>query len=321
MSPREDSRKSERIAEVAALARRRLAADQRDAAEAFLHRVYANVAAEDLLERRVEDLYGAGVALWQFGRTRSAGQAKIRVYTPRLAEHGWASLHTVIEIVNDDMPFLVDSVTTELNRRDLAVHLVIHPVVKIARDHTGTAKGLAPDGQPESFMHIEIDAQSDAETLAGIQSGIAAVLADVRAAVADWRAMVDRLQAVIAALDQQPPPVPAAEVAKERNFLKWIAANNFSFLGFREYEFAGEGGEARANVVPRQGLGLARDDGFVIFDGLRNLAALPPDVQVFVREPRLLKIAKANRRSTVHRPALLDTIGIKKFGAKGEVIG
>ncbi|MFX8786199.1 hypothetical protein ABTM90_20465, partial [Acinetobacter baumannii] len=80
------------------------------------------------------------------------------VYNPRLAEHGWASTHTVVEIVNDDMPFLVDSITAELNRRDISVHLVVHPVLRVARDQAGALAGLAEDGQRESWMHIEIDA-------------------------------------------------------------------------------------------------------------------------------------------------------------------
>ena len=73
--------------------------------------------------------------------------------------------------------------------------------------------------------------------------------------------------------------------------------------------------------MPGKGLGLCRDDSFVIFDGLRNLGAMPPEVQEFVRAPRLMKIAKANRRSTVHRTAYLDAVGIKRFDAQGRVIG
>src|SRR5690242_6904947 len=167
MSARTDSRKEDLIDRIVALARSRLG-DKAKPAETFLRAYYANVSAEDLIGSSVEDLYGAAIALWQFGRTRKPGQAKVRVYTPRLAEHGWSSTHSVVEIVNDDMPFLVDSVSAELNRRELTVHLVIHPILKVTRDAKGAVKESAAgakDALAESYMHIEIDQQGSAELL------------------------------------------------------------------------------------------------------------------------------------------------------------
>ncbi|MGQ0663063.1 MAG: NAD-glutamate dehydrogenase [Pseudomonadota bacterium] len=321
MSPSDTARKGEIVEEVAGLARRRLGPDERAAAEGFLRRFYANVALDDLAARPAEDLYGAALALWRFARRRAPGQPLVRVYNPLVAEHGWASRHTVVEIVNDDMPFLVDSVTAELNRRDLAVHLVIHPVMRVKRAQAGELSGLAEDGRPESFMHIEIDEQGAGEALAEIGRGIESVLADVRVAVADWRPMRKRLDDIIAELDAKPPPVPAEEIAAARGFLAWISGENFTLLGCREYNFGGADGEARANIVTGRGLGLCRDDGFVIFDGLRNLGALPPDVQDFVRRPQLLRVTKANRRSSVHRRVYLDAVGVKTFDAAGRVSG
>jgi glutamate dehydrogenase len=324
MSARSETRRDELIDRIVALARARLGA-KAGPAEAFVQRFYANVAAEDMAASPIEDLYGAAIALWQFGRTRTPGQTKVRVYTPRLAEHGWTSTHSVVEIVNDDMPFLVDSVIAELNRRELSVHLVIHPIVRVARDSKGVAKGLAADGDkdaaPESFMHVEIDQQGSPELLTDIERGIEAALADVRVAVADWKPMLARATAVTRELVDSPPPVPEAELRTAREFLSWMVDNHFTFLGYREYEFTGEGDSARTAVIPGSGLGLARDDSFVIFEGLRNLAALPPDVRDFVRQPRLMMITKANRRSTVHRPVHLDVIGIKQFDKAGKVLG
>ena len=174
MSARSETRRDELIDRVVALARSRLGAKAGPAA-AFVQRFYANVAVEDLVTSAVDDLYGAAIALWQFGRTRAPGQAKVRVYTPRLAEHGWSSTHSVVEIVNDDMPFLVDSVIAELNRRELSVHLVIHPIVRVTRDSKGVATGLAAgddkNAVPESFMHVEIDQQGSSELLTEIERG------------------------------------------------------------------------------------------------------------------------------------------------------
>ncbi len=322
MSARTEARKAETIDSLAQLAASRLDADagaQSQAAD-FLRRFYANVAPEDIAERGLDDLYGAGLALWQFGRQRAAGTTKVRVYNPRLAEHGWASTHTVVEIVNDDMPFLVDSITAELNRRDISVHLVIHPVLRVARDQAGALGGLAEDGQRESWMHIEIDAQGDDPACAAVQTALAAVLADVRVCVDDWRAIQACCDQTVAELTQSPPPRPEGEVASTRDFLSWLATDNFTFLGYRESRYLGEGASFRHEVVPESGLGLLRSPDFVVFDVLRNVTVLPR-LEQFVRAPELLRIAKANRRSTVHRSAYLDAIGIKQYDAEGRVVG
>ena len=325
MATRDKGRKAEIVEKIAGLAASRLKGDAAATVGAFLRRLYANVAVEDLTERPLDDLYGAGVALWQFARTRPAGKAQVRVYTPKRAEHGWASRHSVVEIVNDDMPFLVDSIAAEINRRDFNVHLVIHPVVRVQRDAKGNLKGLAEDGAKdaiaESLMHVELDEVTDPAALAGLQQGLESVLEAVRVSVADWRPVLERGRQVIAELDKNPPPLPAEEVKTARDFLTWMLENHFTFLGYREYEFSGEGANAKSGLVPGKGLGLCRDDSFIIFDGLRNLGAMPPEVQEFVRAPRLMKIAKANRRSPVHRSAYLDAISIKKFGPKGQVTG
>ena len=324
MSKRDEARKTEILDKLAAMARQRVQAGaavaNADTAEAFIRRFYANVDIDDLAERAPDDLYGSAIALWAFGRARPAGTAKVRVYSPRLAEHGWASTHTVVEIVNDDMPFLVDSITAEINRRDLSVHLVIHPVVPVVRDASGAATALADGGGRESFMHIEIDAQGDQAQLDSIRAGVEGVLADVRACVADWRQMLARVNEVIEGLDKNPPPRPVEEIRSTHDFLTWVAANNFTFLGYREYAYEGEGETFRSVVDNSRGLGLARNPDFVVFDVLRRIAELPA-LQHFVRAPDVLRVAKANRRSTVHRSAYLDAIGIKVYAADGAVVG
>src|SRR5688572_6522961 len=163
-------------------------------AEQFERLYYAEVDPEELTARAAKDLSGAAAAELEFGRRFSSGTPRIRVYNPVPAQHGWHSTHTVVEIVNDDMPFLVDSVTMEVNRQGLTVHLVIHPVLRVRRDDKGEllsveAANASSEGRLESFMHVEVDRQTDPAKLAELEAGVAKVLADVRAAVEDWRAM------------------------------------------------------------------------------------------------------------------------------------
>jgi len=115
--------------------------------------------------------------------------------------------------------------------------------------------------------------------------------------------------------------LPVEEIAEARDFLLWLNDDNFTFLGYRQYRFEGEGDDATLAVVPATGLGVLRDDDVRVFDGLRNFATLPPDAQQFLRQPRLLMVTKSNRRSTVHRPTLMDSIFIKAFDETGTVIG
>ncbi len=271
------------------------------------------------------------MGLWNFFQQRAPEEPKIRVFNPNPAEHGWRSTHTVVEISNDDMPFLVDSVTAELNRQDLTVHLVIHPVLKLRRDAAGRRlELLAPDAATgeeataaatESLMHIQINEQSAPERLAEIQEGIARVLADVRIAVQDWRAIHAKVAEVLRELESAPPPLPREEIEETREFLLWISDDHFTFLGYREYDFAGEGEIATLHIRPGSGLGILREDAYSVFDGLRNFDKLPPEVRQFILEPRLLLITKSNRRTTVHRAVHMDTVGIKRFDAEGRVTG
>jgi predicted DNA-binding protein (UPF0251 family) len=149
---------------------------------------YAEVDPEELAARAPRDLKGAAAAHLEFGRRFTRGKPKIRAYNPLPAQHGWHSTHTVIEIVNDDMPFLVDSVAMEVNRQGLTLHLVVHPVLRTVRNRAGElVSAAAPvdssQGELESFMHVEVDRQTDPAMLAELEAGIARILADVRARV------------------------------------------------------------------------------------------------------------------------------------------
>ena len=176
-------------------------------AEAFVRHYYRAVPPADLVDRDPLDLYGAALAHLRFGEHRQPGQAKVRVYNPQIEQHGWQSTHTIVEVVTDDMPFLVDSVSMALNRLGLLIHLTIHPVIPVRRDAEGMleavlepANGDGGETTFESFMHVEIHRQSDAERLESIRAELERALGDVRAAVEDWKPMLGKIEAAIADL-------------------------------------------------------------------------------------------------------------------------
>ena len=313
---------SERLQEVVALVDAKVAAPERATIEDLVRRYYGQVDPDELAERRTEDLYGAAMSHWNFARKRDSGRAKVRVFNPTIEEHGWQSTHTIIEIVNDDMPFLVDSVTMEANRHGLTLHLIMHPLLAVVRDGSGTLTGLAPetkDARHESFIHVEVDRITDPARLDALAADVGRVLSDVRMAVDDWKKMQDRMRAIVGDLDARPPPLPPEELAEGKAFLSWLADDHFTLLGYRCHDLVTVDGADALRIVPGSSLGILRETGGR--DVAASFAALPPEQRSFARLPELLIMTKANSRSTVHRPGYLDYVGIKRFDAKGQVCG
>ncbi|MEJ8825358.1 NAD-glutamate dehydrogenase [Variovorax humicola] len=313
----------ERLDEVLQLIRSKVAVDQSGLLIAFAQQYYGQVDPEDLAERQVADLYGAALSHWSFARKREPGRARLRVFNPTIREHGWQSTHTIIEIVNDDMPFLVDSVTMEVNRHGLTLHLIVHPIVTVARDAEGTLQGLAadaslPDARRESFIHAEVDRVADAGKLEALAADLTRVLGDVRLAVTDWKNIQGRVLAIVDGLEAHAPPLPPQELAEGVAFLRWLADDHFTFLGHRSHELVTVDGQDALKIVPDSGLGILRA---MTKDPSAAFAALPPEVRAYARRPDLLVISKSNSRSTVHRPGYLDYIGVKRFDAQGQVCG
>jgi glutamate dehydrogenase len=322
------------IEEVVALARRKVGSDVVAQAETFIRSFFDGVLPRDLEASDAADLYGAAMASWNLARRRDAGVPKVRVYTPDLEQHGWTSSHTVVEVVTDDMPFLVDSVTMELSRRDLGIHLVVYPMMDVRRDQQGSLIEVLPNGHAagdqahspadehresgEVFLHVQIDRQTQPEVLEGIRQGLLDVLADVRAAVEDWPAMREQLHRVLEELDAQPQPVDDDRVAEVRSFLAWLDDGHFTFLGFRTYDLEARAGDDDVIVaLPETGLGLLRSAPASV----KHLADQPPKVRALARDKVLLNLTKANSKSTVHRPSYLDYVGIKRFDENGEAVG
>jgi glutamate dehydrogenase len=308
------------IDDVCSRVREKMRDDEAPQVEEFVRQYYRRVPPEDLVGRSELDVYGAALAHWNFMHRRAPGEAKVRVYNPQFEQHGWQSAHTVVEIVSDDMPFLVDSVSMELARHGYGIHLLIHPVINVRRDDDGELVEVAPPGgEPpsESIMHIEIDRQSD--ELDALRGHLVRVLGEVRAAVEDWPRMRERVHGLVDELDEQPPPVERSEIEEAKALLAWLEHRHFTLLGYREYDLVSEDGEDRLRPVAGSGLGILRETGAKPVS--EGFAKLPPHLRALARVPRLLTLTKANSRATVHRPSYLDYVGVKRFDASGKVVG
>jgi glutamate dehydrogenase len=300
---------------------------------AFLQRYYLHTAPEDLTGRDPVDVFGAALSHYRLAENRPQGTANVRVHTPTVEENGWTCSHSVVEVVTDDMPFLVDSVTNELTRQGRGIHLVIHPQVVVRRDVTGklievlgaAAGGALPhDAHTESWIHVEIDRETDRGDLKQINSDLLRVLSDVRESVEDWDKMRDAAIRMADELPKEPvaPDLRDLEIEEARELLRWLAADHFTFLGYREYSLRDDDSLA---AVPGTGLGILRSDPHHAGDESHPVSPsferLPADARAKAREHKLLVLTKANSRATVHRPSYLDYIGVKKFDAEGNVVG
>jgi glutamate dehydrogenase len=309
--------------QIAALVASRIAPDARSTVQAFIARYYEQVDPEDLQERLPADLYGAALSHWNFARRREPGHSRVRAFNPTLEEHGWQSKHTIVEIVNDDMPFLVDSVAMEANRHGGVLHLIIHPILPVERAPDGTLVGLATGGSAnrESFIHLEVDRITDAAALAALASDLARVLDDVRAAVTDWKAMQQKVRAIAVDIGSAPPPLASDELEDGVAFLNWLADNHFTFLGYRCHDLVRIDDQDALQIVAGTSLGVERLREPPATDLARSFAALPPEIRATARRAELLVITKSTSRSTVHRPGILDYIAVKRFDAAGAVSG
>src|SRR6202167_5421084 len=218
----------------------------------FLQVYYANVDDEDIADRDPAALAAAALSHLMFARQRR-GRALVRVFNPTLREYGYTSPHTVIEMVNDDMPFLVDSIGLALTRRALTLHFLAHPVFAVTRSPGGELLGVhdrddVAEGRKqrlESFQHIEVDRIVDPATLASLASEIERNMRDVRAACADWAKMQQALRRTADDLESLGARLDPRDLSETRALLQWMEDRHFTFLGYREYRL--RGGKGREN--------------------------------------------------------------------------
>ena len=295
--------------------------DSGGAPPGFAALLLGRVALEDLTSYEPAELAVLVREAWAFLAARKPGAPKIRCYSPEVSA-GELKAISVIEIVNDDMPFLLDSVMGEITAMGLAVRLVAHPILSAERDKAGKlqappSEARRNNGLRESFIRIHVERVEDARC-GKIAEALEQVLGEVRLCVQDWPAMLARIGDAIKELRTNPTPVPVDDIAETVQFLEWLAANNFTFLGVRDYVFGEDHDLAPA---PDTGLGLLRQPSVPVLKRGGEVLTITPRIRAFFDEPTTLIITKANMRSRVHRRAYLDYVGVKRFDADGKPIG
>ncbi len=284
----------------------------------YLRKYFSAVPYEDMAGRSPKIMGQAALAHLEYAKVRKPGKPMLRIFNPSERQHGYQSTFTIVEMVNDDMPFLVDSVSAAINRHDLAIHMTVHPIFRVRRDARGRLlsieKAASDSGRDESYVRFVVDREADQHHLDLLAHEITKVLADVRVAVRDWRKMRDKILESASTLNRG--PADAALRMESDALLQWLADDHFTFLGYREYKLRRRGDKTYLAAVKGSGLGvLSRDERGSRVDELSK---------AMLRQTRSkypLIITKANSRSTVHRHSYLDYIGVKVYDSQGNPAG
>ncbi|MEX0699600.1 MAG: NAD-glutamate dehydrogenase [Acidimicrobiia bacterium] len=271
----------------------------------------------------VDGWYAELRGIFEFIRERTE-PIKVRVFNPNLETDGYTSVGSVVEVNIDDSPFLLDSVSNEIQAHGLEVVSVLHPVVGVERDAAGTLLSIGnahSARHKESVEHYELDRRLFEADLPGLEKAIRQALGDVQRAVRDFYPMMDRVNRMVELVRQAVGFFPEAEIGEAIAFLQWLRDQNFVFLGYREYHLVDteEGRAVQADLG--SGLGILSDPDRSSSVTPVPLSSLRPELAARYESGDLLVITKTNRFSTVHRRVKLDYVGVRIIGPTGATVG
>jgi len=289
----------------------------------FAEQFFGIIALEELTQRRLSDLVGCTLSSWRLLERFEPAKPEVRVFNPDYEKHGWQSTHTAVEILHSDIPFLVDSVRMELNRRGYSIHTLQNSVFSVRRNKSGELQEILPKGaqgkdvQQEALMFLEIDRCSNVGELKTLEKDLHEVFSDVRLSVADFQPMKAKAKELLAWLDKAKLKVEGAELEEIKVFMSWLLDDHFTFLGYEEFTVADSAGGGSMVYDEKSLLGMSKR----LRSGLKtDELHIEPEAVAYLREPQLLSFAKAAVPSRVHRPAYPDLVSIRELDAKGKVV-
>lgn len=260
----------------------------------------------------------------RLSRERKKGQPGLQIITPCITEKDWPLNCTVIDIVQDDMAFLVDSVVAEIVRHKQTIDYLIHPILivkKGAGQKTPAYSANRNDkGEPESHIHIQLHGALTDVQAQELKIGLLSVLKDVRQATSDWIPMREKLLEAQNTLSKAPKTERREMIGEYQAFLEYLYDNNFTLLGYRAYKFSTREGKVQSTTIKGSSLGLLSDEVVPVYinEARTGLTHQQQKLRT-LQEP--MTISKVNKRSTVHRRVPLDAIAIKTYDKKGKANG
>jgi len=281
------------------------------AAEAFLRGMYDDASPDELEGLSMADLAALAHDFWLWRAETETGVRATRIR--RGVGAGGRQLdRDILEVVGPDIPFLVDSVMGELAEQGIAPLAMFHPL----------APSKSGEGR-DSLIQVHVPRLSQARSKA-LHEGVRETLKDVEAAVADYKRMRERMLRCAEELEAAKTNAPREEVVEAVELLRWLAADKFTFLGARDYDYAREGESYKADepvILEASCLGVLCDVERYVLRTSAEPMLLTPELKRLLAEPDPLIVAKSTLRSRVHRRTTADYVGVRRYNERGEVIG
>ncbi|RIL05675.1 MAG: hypothetical protein DCC71_09530 [Proteobacteria bacterium] len=260
-------------------------------------------------------LVAAVTGAYRVGRVRAAGALGVRVSNPPERPG-----RTVIDLVQEDRPFLVDTVRLVLRHFQLRERLFLHPILAVRRDADGALREVGAGDTRESLIHVEVSPRVEDARAAELELALRDAMGKVRDVTDDHARMIRTARELVAEVEFAGARLPDGATRAKRvcAFLEWLIADHFVFLGHRRYALRALDGEGyEVQLVPGSGLGLFRDDATSRLRVARRGAALPDELREILDDPRILVIGKSRVESPVHRHGRLDRIAITEYDDAG----
>ncbi|HEX4533500.1 MAG TPA: NAD-glutamate dehydrogenase, partial [Rhizomicrobium sp.] len=280
---------------------------------AFYELFYRNAPPDDITRYNAEALAALAASVFKRCAHRKHGESYVELFSPHAENKDFTRNEMVLVAINDDMPFLFDSLIAETNAHGVRVRAVFHPVVPLGEKADGKL-------EKESVIALVIDPVADEETRKALVDGAKAVFAQVHLAVRDWPQMQTHLKDTIADLKKHPPKVPDDELQESIAFLDWLSNNHFTFLGCRDYRYSDKDG-GRHDAVEESGLGVLSDSAQRVIHRGEDRGLLSDEARDYLKQPTPLIITKSNDRSVIHRRVKMDYVGVKMFDGNGKLTG
>jgi glutamate dehydrogenase len=228
---------------------------------------------------------------------------------------------TIFNIVNDDKPFLLDSIIIEFENRELAVKNIIHPILSISRDSENKIKNLSPFSSEnnESIIQLHCEKIHDEDEINSIIIEIDKILETCDLVVADWPNMLKLAGEAKEHMLNCKNKIDNVNIDEFIDFIEWIENNNFIFLGITEYQLLSDDGNHSLVRVPEKTLGVLRSGHDSMIPNIYNRAI--GEIAQSIEQPYFIEILKSKYTSRIHRYSYTERIRIQKFDKEGKVSG
>lgn len=276
----------------------------------------------DFVGYTAKDLYEAAILSFNFFRDKKPGQLKIRIYNPSQKEDGFESPYTFLDIINDDMPFLVDSTIAYLDKYGIRIKNIIHPICSVFRDQNGRLQKISADNgsRTESIIQLHLDKIISESDIKMLEENIGRILQTVTLVVNDWNPMLELARKAQDQLSNAKILKSDNEIIEIKEFISWIISESFIFLGAKEFDIkANSKGEYQLHEVENSGFGIFRSPYEELKPEVLNCSF--EEVGDSVANPFVIEILKSRYRSRIHRIANAERIRVQKISADGKVFG